>query len=78
MHAPLHRHELNSKVSHAQLRVATRLGVQLVSTDFNSRDYYTNIRKAICAGFFMQVHHAQSQPCVHVQGQVNASRDFLI
>ncbi|KAK9814960.1 hypothetical protein WJX73_003260 [Symbiochloris irregularis] len=41
------------------LRVATRLGVQLVSTDFNSRDYYTNIRKAITAGFFMQVAHLE-------------------
>lgn len=38
-----------------QLRVATRVGTQLVSTDFNSRDYYINIRKAIAAGFFMQV-----------------------
>ena len=28
-----------------------------VSTDFKSRDYYINIRKAIVAGFFMQVHH---------------------
>lgn len=25
------------------------------STDFNSRDYYINIRKALVAGFFMQV-----------------------
>ena len=26
-----------------------------MSTDFNSREYYTNIRKAITAGYFMQV-----------------------
>ena len=37
--------------------MATRLGVKLTSTDFNSRDYYTNIRKALVAGYFMQVCH---------------------
>jgi hypothetical protein len=36
------------------VRIATRLGTRLVSTDFNSREYYTNIRKAITAGYFMQ------------------------
>jgi hypothetical protein len=25
------------------------------STDFSNRDYYTNIKKALCAGMFMQV-----------------------
>ena len=29
--------------------------VKLVSTNFNDRDYYTNIRKALVAGYFMQV-----------------------
>ena len=29
--------------------------VKLVSTDFNDKAYYTNIRKAITAGYFMQV-----------------------
>jgi pre-mRNA-splicing factor ATP-dependent RNA helicase DHX15/PRP43 len=42
-----------------QARIAQRLGVQLVSTDFNSRDYYINIRKAIVSGFFMQVGHLE-------------------
>lgn len=37
-----------------QVRVCTRMGVQLVSTDFKSPDYYSNIRKAITAGYFMQ------------------------
>lgn len=37
-----------------QVRIATRLGTKLISSDFNSRDYYTNIRKAITAGYFMQ------------------------
>ena len=32
-----------------------RLQIRLVSTPFEDRNYYTNIRKAIVAGFFMQV-----------------------
>merc|ERR1719326_1255194 len=35
----------------------TRQGLQLVSTDFNNPDYYTNIRKTIVSGYFMQVAH---------------------
>jgi len=27
----------------------------MVSTDFNSKEYYPNIQKSLCAGFFMQV-----------------------
>ena len=46
----------------AQVRIATRLGTPLVSSDFKSRDYYPNIRKAITAGYFMQV--CCSSPCV--------------
>ncbi|KAL6783682.1 hypothetical protein ACKKBF_B05425 [Auxenochlorella protothecoides x Auxenochlorella symbiontica] len=41
------------------LRICQRLGVNMVSTDFNSRDYYTNIRKAMLAGYFMQVAHVE-------------------
>jgi len=42
----------------AQLaRVAQRLGVRLVSTPFEDRDYYPNIRRAIACGYFMQVAH---------------------
>ena len=29
--------------------------IELVSTDFNDKNYYTNIRRALVAGFFMQV-----------------------
>lgn len=42
-----------------QARICTRLGVRLVSTDFSSKDYYTNIRKALTAGYFMQVAHLE-------------------
>ena len=31
------------------------MGVEMKSTDFRSKDYYTNIRKAVTAGYFMQV-----------------------
>jgi len=36
-------------------RIMQRLNIPLNSTDFASRDYYVNIRRAITAGFFMQV-----------------------
>mmetsp|Transcript_13299 Transcript_13299/g.23867 ORF Transcript_13299/g.23867 Transcript_13299/m.23867 type:complete len:698 (-) Transcript_13299:38-2131(-) len=40
-------------------RIMKRLNLELVSTDFSSRLYYENIRKALLAGFFMQVAHSQ-------------------
>jgi len=40
-------------------RLCARLGVKLVSTDFNDKSYYTNIRKALVSGYFMQVAHLQ-------------------
>jgi hypothetical protein len=36
------------------VRVLRRMEVPLVSTDFQSVDYYTNIKKALTAGGFMQ------------------------
>jgi pre-mRNA-splicing factor ATP-dependent RNA helicase DHX15/PRP43 len=42
-----------------QGRICTRLGVRMVSTDFTSREYYVNIRKAMVSGFFMQVGHLE-------------------
>ena len=42
-----------------QMRLAARLGIALVSTDFKSPEYYTNIRKAVVAGYFMQLAHLQ-------------------
>ena len=32
-----------------------RFNLKRTSTDFTSKDYYMNIRKALCSGFFMQV-----------------------
>jgi len=40
-------------------RVCTRLNVRLCSTDFSSKHYYPNIRKALVAGYFMQVAHLE-------------------
>ncbi len=36
-------------------RIMRRFNLPLVSTEFSSADYYLNIRKALVAGFFMQV-----------------------
>ncbi len=38
-----------------QVRICTRLGVRMMSTNFEDRNYYVNIRKAILSGYFMQV-----------------------
>lgn len=40
-------------------RICTRLNVPLVSTPFEDKSYYVNIRKAITAGYFMQVAHLE-------------------
>lgn len=40
-------------------RIMVRLQVPMLSTEFTSKDYYINIRKAIAAGFFMQVAHLE-------------------
>ncbi|CAN1152748.1 Probable pre-mRNA-splicing factor ATP-dependent RNA helicase DEAH3 [Linum perenne] len=36
-----------------------RFNLRMCSTPFESRDYYVNIRKAILAGYFMQVVHLE-------------------
>eukprot|EP01026_Neomeris_dumetosa_P053779 TRINITY_DN4810_c3_g1_i1.p1 TRINITY_DN4810_c3_g1~~TRINITY_DN4810_c3_g1_i1.p1 ORF type:complete len:124 (+),score=10.52 TRINITY_DN4810_c3_g1_i1:1-372(+) len=40
-------------------RICQRQAVTLVSTPIEDRTYYDNIRKAMLAGFFMQVAHLQ-------------------
>ena len=40
-------------------RLMTRLKLPLVTGDFLSPNYYTNIRKALVAGFYMQVAHLE-------------------
>lgn len=36
-------------------RIMDRFNLPRRSTEFTSRDYYINIRRALCTGFFMQV-----------------------
>jgi pre-mRNA-splicing factor ATP-dependent RNA helicase DHX15/PRP43 len=40
-------------------RIMDRFNLGRVSTEFTSRDYYINIRRALVAGFFMQVAHLE-------------------
>ncbi|XP_064631291.1 putative pre-mRNA-splicing factor ATP-dependent RNA helicase PRP1 isoform X2 [Lineus longissimus] len=40
-------------------RIMDRFSLKRASTDFTSRDYYINIRKALVSGFFMQVAHLE-------------------
>lgn len=42
-------------------RQMRKQGFPLLSTDFNSADYYSNIRKCLASGLFMQVAHLQKQ-----------------
>ncbi|PNY11969.1 putative pre-mRNA-splicing factor ATP-dependent RNA helicase-like protein [Trifolium pratense] len=41
------------------VRIMARFNLKLCSTNFNSRDYYINIRKAMLAGYFTQVAHLE-------------------
>ncbi|VDN51022.1 unnamed protein product [Dracunculus medinensis] len=40
-------------------RIMDKYNLKRLSTDFKSKDYYLNIRKALVAGFFMQVAHLE-------------------
>lgn len=40
-------------------RIMDRFNLKRTSTDFTSKEYYLNIRKALCSGFFMQVAHLE-------------------
>ncbi|KAL7623633.1 DEAH-box ATP-dependent RNA helicase prp43 [Parahypoxylon ruwenzoriense] len=51
-----YRHLSSADNVRAQLkRTMETHEVHLISTDFNDRNYYTNIRRALVTGFFMQV-----------------------
>ncbi|KFK35415.1 hypothetical protein AALP_AA5G281500 [Arabis alpina] len=41
------------------VRIMSRFNLRMCSTDFNSREYYINIRKAMLSGYFMQVAHLE-------------------
>ncbi|UXI19927.1 transmembrane protein [Sarcoptes scabiei] len=40
-------------------RIMDRFNLKRISTEFTSKDYYLNIRKALVAGYFMQVAHLE-------------------
>jgi pre-mRNA-splicing factor ATP-dependent RNA helicase DHX15/PRP43 len=40
-------------------RIMERYDMKLVSPNFNSKEYYVNIRKALLSGYFMQVAHLE-------------------
>eukprot|EP01116_Phalansterium_solitarium_P017382 TRINITY_DN4265_c0_g1_i1.p1 TRINITY_DN4265_c0_g1~~TRINITY_DN4265_c0_g1_i1.p1 ORF type:complete len:701 (+),score=266.70 TRINITY_DN4265_c0_g1_i1:75-2177(+) len=40
-------------------RIMVKFKLPMVSTEFSSKDYYTNIRRALCSGYFMQVAHLE-------------------
>ena len=40
-------------------RIMDRFNLKRISTEFTSKDYYLNIRKALVAGYFMQVSHRE-------------------
>ncbi|KAK0748490.1 P-loop containing nucleoside triphosphate hydrolase protein [Apiosordaria backusii] len=51
-----YRHLSSADNVRAQLkRIMETHEIELVSTPFNNKEYYTNIRRALLAGFFMQV-----------------------
>ncbi|KAK5791250.1 hypothetical protein VI817_006559 [Penicillium citrinum] len=43
------------------LRIMEREELEMVSTPFDDKKYYENIRRALCAGFFMQVAKKEAQ-----------------
>ena len=44
-------------------RIMDRFNLKRTSTEFTSREYYINIRKALVAGFFMQVSEMITHDC---------------
>ncbi|XP_045805555.1 probable pre-mRNA-splicing factor ATP-dependent RNA helicase DEAH2 [Trifolium pratense] len=51
--------KLADNVRQQLVRIMARFNLKLCSTNFNSRAYYVNIRKAMLAGYFMQVAHLE-------------------
>lgn len=54
-------------------RICTRAGISLVSTDFSSPEYYRNIRRALVAGYFMQIAHLEGKSGAYLTVKDNQS-----
>lgn len=48
-------------------KIMDRFSIRRISTPFQSHDYYTNIRRCLVSGFFMQVAHLQDGQYVTVK-----------
>jgi pre-mRNA-splicing factor ATP-dependent RNA helicase DHX15/PRP43 len=57
-------------------RIMEKSELELLSTDFNDKDYYTNIRRALVAGFFMQV--AKKEPSGKTYKTVKDDQSVLL
>ena len=55
-------------------RIMRRYELPLVSTDFSSKEYYLNIRKALTAGYFMQVGPSSAYPAAQSSATAMAMR----
>lgn len=63
----------------AQLkRLMEKNGLELMSTPYEDRNYFTNIRKALTAGYFMQVAKKSSQGGKNSYTTVKDNQDVLI
>lgn len=61
----------------AQLeRIMVKNDLPLVSTPFEDKKYYTNIRRALCAGFFMQIAKKTGNGKSYVTVKDNQVRKF--
>ncbi|KAM3556752.1 hypothetical protein MY1884_004894 [Beauveria asiatica] len=61
-----HRHLSSADSVRAQLkRIMEVQGLELVSTPFEDKNYYTNIRRSLLSGFFMQVGMKESSGKVY-------------
>ncbi|XP_073239586.1 putative pre-mRNA-splicing factor ATP-dependent RNA helicase PRP1 isoform X2 [Porites lutea] len=59
-------------------RIMDRFNLARRSTDFNSRDYYLNIRKALVAGFFMQVVQLHPSTCLDHKPEWVLYNEFVL
>ena len=56
-----------------------RFDLKMESPDFKSKDYYTNIKKALMAGFFMQVAHLErAGHYLTVKGNLSSRNDVIL
>ncbi|CAL5433485.1 unnamed protein product [Camellia sinensis] len=60
------------------VRIMVRFNLKQCSTDFNSRDYYINIRKAMLAGYDNQVVHLHPSNCLDHKPEWVIYNEFVL